>query len=355
MLNWLKTYWPYKQQINALLIQLYPYIKQLIKNLLRKIFEKKSAKNFAALFSMIIQAISSWPLIIVFIVSFCIYNTDKTLSYHAIFSGDHLYMPLGTKNRDKPVNPWAFIRIKNEIKTVKASLESMAPAFKRGVIGYLDSNDGTEEVIKEFVEKHPGFISFKYEHDVLEPHHPLYFKDSTPKERFLSSYYNAVLSRIPDGDWLVKIDADHIYDAEKLKKLYCMPHTNQTIVYISRINVFKTEDQIYLQRNFFKNIPDHWLLYKYPGMSFEMNINSKSGIAWEVLYLSVRNSYCTDNLMWHYSLQKDSRKKYRSEFINFTDFMSKQNLLDLHITEDMVDYDRMWYFARDVAPAKFSD
>lgn len=305
--------------------------------------------------SKLIQSLSCMPLMLLIILSIYCYYSSETISYDAIFSGNYKYIPLGARNREKPVNPWAFIRVKNEIKTVRAALQSMESAFEKGVIGYLESNDGTEEVIEEFVKKHPGFIAFKYEHDVLPPHHPLYFKESTPKERYLSSYYNAVLSKIPDNEWIVKIDADHIYDAEKLKKVWYMPPENKTIIYFSRINVFKTEDQIYLQRSFYKNVPDNWLMYKYPGMAFEMNINNKSGIAWEVLYLSIADAYCTDLLTWHFSCQKDSRQKFRADFTNFTEFMNDQNLLDLHITEDMVDYDRMWNYSKGIAPAKFTD
>lgn len=68
------------------------------------------------------------------------------------------YRRLGKKYRIVPVEPWAFIRVKNEIKTLKACLESIKPVIKKGVIAYhkLSENefdDGTESYITEFCKK----------------------------------------------------------------------------------------------------------------------------------------------------------------------------------------------------------
>ncbi|WP_337199440.1 hypothetical protein [Campylobacter molothri] len=67
-----------------------------------------------------------------------------------------------SKNTKSPLNPWAFIRVKNEISTLKSSLESILPAIQRGIIAYNDCDDGSEEFILEFCKKYPTFIPKKY-------------------------------------------------------------------------------------------------------------------------------------------------------------------------------------------------
>lgn len=68
------------------------------------------------------------------------------------------YRKLGKRYRDVPVEPWAFIRVKNEIKTIDACLESILPVIKKGVIGYHllpegEVDDGTEKYILDFCKK----------------------------------------------------------------------------------------------------------------------------------------------------------------------------------------------------------
>ncbi|MBC5858425.1 beta-1,4-N-acetylgalactosaminyltransferase, partial [Campylobacter jejuni] len=112
-----------------------------------------------------------------------------------------------------PLNPWAFIRVKNEAITLRASLESILPAIQRGVIGYNDCTDGSEEIILEFCKQYPSFIPVKYPYEVQ-------IENPKSEENKLYSYYNYVASFIPQDEWLIKIDVDHYYDAKKLYKSF---------------------------------------------------------------------------------------------------------------------------------------
>lgn len=125
------------------------------------------------------------------------------------------------KEVDNPIEPWAFIRVKNEIRTIEASLNSILPVIKKGVIGYNDCTDGTEEFILEFCKKNKGFIPCKYPYSVYPPSHEAY-KVEGEEEKKLAAYYNYVLSKIPKNEWIMKVDCDHIYDAEKLKKVFSL-------------------------------------------------------------------------------------------------------------------------------------
>ncbi len=81
----------------------------------------------------------------------------------------------------------------------------MLPAIKRGVIGYKDCTDSSEEIILEFCKKYPNFIPAKYPHQV--------FLENPPNEcNKFHNHYNFVLSFIPENEWFIKIDVDHIYE-----------------------------------------------------------------------------------------------------------------------------------------------
>lgn len=128
------------------------------------------------------------------------------------------------KNPKSPLNPWAFVRVCNEAITLKACLTSILPAIQRGVIAYNDCTDGSEEIILEFCAKYPSFIPAKYPHSVQ-------IQNPQSEENMLHNYYNFALSFIPKGEWLVKIDCDHIYDAKKLYKSFYLPkHTYEMLV-----------------------------------------------------------------------------------------------------------------------------
>lgn len=84
----------------------------------------------------------------------CIFILDK--KKRSEFRDKYLYRRVRIKDikeLGKPIEPWAFIRAKNEIRTIEASLNSILPAIKKGVIGYHDCDDGTEEFILEFCKK----------------------------------------------------------------------------------------------------------------------------------------------------------------------------------------------------------
>ncbi len=158
-----------------------------------------------------------------------------------------MYRPLGRRYREKPVEPWAYIRVKNEMRTFPSCLESILPAVSRGVIGCHrlaegEADDGTIEYAENFCKEHPGFIFYFYDHPILPAMHPAYFAMEKPaREHCLDSFYNAVLQQIPEDEWLVKIDADHIYDSEKLAAMLYLPKSQEEYITISRLNLHYEE------------------------------------------------------------------------------------------------------------------
>ncbi|WP_065237435.1 hypothetical protein [Gallibacterium genomosp. 3] len=214
-----------------------------------------------------------------------------------------------------PVNPYAFIRVHNEIHTVKASLTSIEGVLTRGVIGYHDCTDGTEEFILEFCSRNKGFIPHKYEYSVWPPDDNNYFdsfENSNPENR-LDSYYNSVLDKIPNYEWLIKIDCDQIYDKELLRATLRMPLNERECIFLPRINMHYLNNKLYILRNSPLSIHrDHWLVYKTPKLHFIMSRginNVGKRYAWELLELPHLNWIDTEVMHWHFPLMKVRREE----------------------------------------------
>ncbi|MGN1209712.1 MAG: hypothetical protein ACI4SV_05375, partial [Duodenibacillus sp.] len=100
------------------------------------------------------------------------------------------------------VDPWAFIRVKDERLTLQASLNSILPVIKKGVIAYNDCTDGSDEIILRFCRENPGFVPLHYEKDIIADITQITDPASIPFENTLGGYYQAALDVIPKGEWI---------------------------------------------------------------------------------------------------------------------------------------------------------
>lgn len=157
------------------------------------------------------------------------------------------YRPLH-KGTNKPVEPWAFIRVKNEMITMPKSLESILPVIKKGVIGYNDCTDGSKQFIEEFCKRNVGFIPYEYPHEVYPPCSPKYF-DNPKEENRLDTYYNQVLKFIPNDTWMLKIDMDHIYDPVKLGRFLRLPRSQQECFVVANLNLHVENGQVFVRKD----------------------------------------------------------------------------------------------------------
>lgn len=225
------------------------------------------------------------------------------------------------------IEPWAFIRVKNEIQTIELSLESILPVIKRGIIGYNECTDGTEEVILKFCEKNPGFIPCKYEYKVF-PVCSEEYKKNMNEECWLSSYYNFVLSKIPKGDWLIKIDCDHIYDAEKLEKSLYLPHKDDDCIILPKINLHYSDGKILVfKKSGYNNVFDHWII-KNNNLKFEMErFYDKNGEfkAWEKLNLKGKKIIVTEVTNYHFP----EIKRWRT--IPYLEGLEREKFVELNL------------------------
>ena len=266
------------------------------------------------------------------------------------------YRNIEKKKRETAVEPWAFIRVKNEIKTIKQCLNSISPVIKKGVIGYqkLSKNeidDGTEEYILEFCRKNKGYIPYKYEYEVIPANDKRYLNLEKVKiENRLDSFYNAVLEKIPQNEWLIKIDCDHIYDTEKLKKILYLPKSKKDVISFSRFNLHYFNKKLYvLKGDYIRDPVDHWLIYN-NNLFFTFKSGKKNGefYAWEQLDLKEKrrkneiNIYFTNLFNWHFPFIKNSRNIEKSKLIKFEEFKFKWwEILIYHISKDMCDEEKI--------------
>ena len=249
-----------------------------------------------------------------------------------------------SQNPKSPLNPWAFIRVCNEAITLKSCLESILPAIQRGIIAYNDCTDGSEEIILEFCAKYPSFIPAKY------PYH-IEIREPKCKESKFATYCNFALSFIPQKQWLIKIDCDHIYDAKKLYKSFYLPKKSYERLIQSRINVLIKDRQVFIARdkngieNFFSIGADYIMLYN-KGLRFNVWFPDKERkLFYEALHYSpARLSYHIETTNYHFPLIKNSRASGNENAIKnaFTlEQILQSDLVGTRIDPKMLDKERI--------------
>lgn len=226
--------------------------------------------------------------------------------------------------KGKPIEPWAFIRVRNEIVTIDSSLKSILPVIKKGVIGYNDCDDGTEEYILEFCKQNKGFIPVKFPYSVDATYETRKKELKNTNKKNLAEYYNYVLSFIPNDEWLIKIDCDHIYNYKKLQKIMYLPKNENDVVIISRLDMHYYNNTVYvITENPLVELKDHFIIknknLEFKMTSWEFQRNNKKYISnVEGLYKDGKNivsSYMekrinfiyTELTNWHFPLIKNWR------------------------------------------------
>lgn len=130
-----------------------------------------------------------------------------------------------------------LMRVKNEAKFLELAVESCIDALDELIIVYQKCEDLTPNIIQRLQSKYPTKIkSFFYGHEILS--HNLSEEEynmvkSLPLDsvHLLSTYYNYTLSKA-SYRFALKIDADQIYNGEKLKE-FCDAYRATEKVHIS--------------------------------------------------------------------------------------------------------------------------
>ena len=171
------------------------------------------------------------------------------------------------------------------------------------------------------------------------------------EENKFATYCNFALSFIPQGEWLVKIDTDHIFDAKKLYKTFylvknpdtrlCLPtlhfgiKNNQVFVY--RITERGGKDIDFIE-NFFDKGHDQWMVCNKDFYFKDVAIDSVSHF--EGPNLIQRLIIHIECVSYHFPLIKNSRFIYNDKSIKsaFTlDEIRKSSLVGTRIDPAMLD------------------
>ena len=112
----------------------------------------------------------------------------------------------------------AYLRVKNEINTIEACLNSIDGVFDRIVIIHSnEKDDGSVAFMNAWCEKRPSCEIHEYPHAVI-PSHDKRYKGSVPYENTLAAYNQFGLQFFKPNEWVVKIDADQVYLTNRLKE-----------------------------------------------------------------------------------------------------------------------------------------
>ncbi|NME35784.1 hypothetical protein HF862_04250 [Fusobacterium sp. FSA-380-WT-3A] len=76
-----------------------------------------------------------------------ILDKEKRENFRKKYKYERIYWDKIDKYKNnKSVEPWAYIRVRNEASTLKECLNSIIPVIKKGIVGYNDCTDGSEEI-----------------------------------------------------------------------------------------------------------------------------------------------------------------------------------------------------------------
>lgn len=111
----------------------------------------------------------------------------------------------------------AFVRVKDEIKTVIPCLTSIDGLFDKIVIIHSNEpDDGSVEAMNEWCDKRSYCHIYEYPHAVYGSHTAN--QQKIKYENSLAGYYNFGLEKFEPEEYVVKIDADQIYITPHLKE-----------------------------------------------------------------------------------------------------------------------------------------
>lgn len=165
----------------------------------------------------------------------------------------------------------------------------------------------------------------------------------------MARHYNHTFSFIPKNEWFIKIDADQIYVANKLKELFLLPKSFKDMVILPRVQLQSDGRNLFFDSNRpFNFSSDHWLMYNDGNLSF---CPSKTH-NFEILQGAENRRIILGEITnWHF--QGNKAKHYRNfsiPTISYTEFMMtfdgipydttlNKKYSKIYLDSKMLDYD----------------
>jgi len=130
-------------------------------------------------------------------------------------------------HRSKGVS--GLMRVRNEEKTLKQSIESVINSLDELVIIYHDCTDNSVSILKKLAQKYNKICLYEYTLPVIPANTGGYVEGFNPCHS-LANYYNYGLSKCK-YNWFLKIDADQIYFENELSSLIDKVVRSNTTIY----------------------------------------------------------------------------------------------------------------------------
>lgn len=170
-----------------------------------------------------------------------------------------------------------IMRVKNEEKFISLSIDSCIDALDELIIVYQDCDDNTPKIIHEKTKQYPRKIKafhYKYSiksHHLSEEEFELFSKLPSTSPNLLSSYYNYALSKC-SYKYCLKIDADQIYNSNKLLTLCNAYRSNEKVSYTSMERFAAFSLNLFASINsFFNRIFKNYKTFRYFGSTLIKN------------------------------------------------------------------------------------
>lgn len=195
----------------------------------------------------------------------------------------------------RPIGVTGLMRVKNDGQFIALSIESCINALDELIIVYQKSDDDTEKQINIKKRQYPKKIKVYFYEPEIKSHNltieEFEYVSNLPNDcvNLLSNYYNYTLSKA-SFRYAMKIDADQIYNSEKLKEI-CDAYRATTKCNISLSDKFVYYSTKLIARTF-------QILYSRFNIDFLPNINRK----WYNTYYSyclkiIQNEKVTSSFM----------------------------------------------------------
>jgi hypothetical protein len=165
-----------------------------------------------------------------------------------------------------------LMRVSNEEKTVRQSIESVINVVDELVVVYHNCLDNTVKILTDLAFKYKKISLHEYTQYVIPANTSSYTEGFNPIHS-LANYYNFGLSKCK-FNWFLKIDADQIYFEEELSKLFKCKETTKYYCMVGYNVTVDSNDDISVST--FESIPlngchgDHFLTEIKIGSCFRM-------------------------------------------------------------------------------------
>lgn len=155
-----------------------------------------------------------------------------------------------------PVRIAAFIRFKDEMKTLPAMLASIEEVFDKIVMIHSNErDDGSISYARDWCKQRPFCEIHMYPHFVVPSHDARYQRGQVHLKNSLAAYYDFGLQFFNPEEYVVKIDADQVYLTKTLQKAMAYVRTQEasietpTVYSLNGYNTFVWHNNLVLFRS----------------------------------------------------------------------------------------------------------